>query len=369
MKPIKIFDLQFDKTFRDRFYQFSEQIFDEAFLTNHSCVELVENKLKTWHDRAHSIAVNSGSSALIAALMAIDISDREVILPTNTFISCWLAVIQAGGIPVLVDIEPEHLGLDLEQVKEKITAKTKAIMTVHIGGIVSPEIHALQNICKQNGLFLVEDCAHAHGSQYQGQKAGSFGDISCYSFHLTKVMTSGEGGLIVTNSDELASKVISIRQFGKSKENPHVFDQLGGNFKMPELNAAVLLVELERARERILRRQAIAEYYMRHLSQDWQIMKSVNIDECSFYKVISNGRFSRHHVEPFLKSRDIAIPNGVYYTPLHLQPVVRKIQGQAFSFPVAEEFCQRHFCLPCYPELSDAQLERVVLSLNEFENL
>ncbi len=368
MKPVRIFDIQFDKKARDEFYSYCEQIFSEGYLTNHTFVKKAEELYSSLFMQQNAIAVNNGTSALLAAFLAIDIAGYEVIMPTNTFIACWLAVVQAGGIPVLVDMDPKHLGLDLSQVRSLITKKTKAILTVHIGGIISPEIAELQELCKTNKLVLVEDCAHASGSTLNGLHAGKFGAIACFSFHLTKTITSGEGGLVTTDSTSLAKKVLSIRQFGKSEGNPHMFENFGGNFKLSELQAALMLTDLNRSKIRIAQRQKIAFKYIQSLDSNfWNFIKPTPGAESSFYKVMCRPNTSRSKLADFLKKFEIQLPNGVYYTPLHNQPIVKTYGLTSAPFLEADKFSEKHVCLPCYPELQEDQINYTIDCLKNFE--
>lgn len=360
---VKIFDLSFDAEFRRNFYQNCEQVFNDAYLTDHTLVARFEEKFNAWSGTKYNIAVNNGSSALTVALLSLDLHPGdEVMMQTNTFIACWQAALQAGLKPVLLDIDPKFLGPDLEQMRALTGPRTKALVLTHIGGILTPDLPKIKKFCEENGIFLVEDCAHAHGSSYVGIKAGSWGELGCFSFHQTKVMTAGEGGLVSTASAARAEKVSSIKRFGRSLDNPHVFDRMGHNYKMSELTAAFLLTEEMRSSSRISRRQQIAKVYKEALTtSQWQIFWPPESSECSFYKVIARGPLKRAEVAEKLLKKDIQIPNGVYNTPLHRQPVV---QSKA-TFTAADTFCTEHFCLPCYPELTDAQIEHVIKSLKE----
>ena len=364
---VKIFDLKFDSEFRREFYEKCEKIFDEAYLTDHTYVRAFEERFSEWSGCPHNVAVTSGTHALVVALRALQLQPGdEVLMQTNTFIACWSAVRQCGLTPVLLDIEPDYLGPDLTHFQNSITPRTKALIITHIGGLLTPDLPQIQKICRQNGLFLIEDCAHAHGSQLNATPAGAWGDIGCFSFHLTKVMTCGEGGMLTTRSPELADKIRRIKSFGRSAENPHVFDSIGSNFKMSELAAAFLLTEEKRSAHRIERRRQIAEIYREKLDRTrWKIFWPSDNQNCSFYKAIALSPIPRPELQAALHPKQIQLPNGVYYTPLHRQPIVRKISGIQGEFPVADNFCDRHVCLPCYPELSTDQLNYVLQSLAE----
>ena len=155
----------------------------------------------------HAIAVNSGTSSLEIILRALDVQGQDVLVPTNTFFATAAAVVHAGGRPVLVDMDPESFAVKPEDVEQCLTPKTAGIIVVHIGGIVSKRILELQDLARRKGLWLVEDAAHAHGSSFNNVKAGAFGIASSFSFYPTKVMTSGEGGMILTRDNRLVDPV------------------------------------------------------------------------------------------------------------------------------------------------------------------
>ena len=172
----------------------------------------------------HAIAVNSGTSSIEIILRSLGVEGKKVLVPANTFFATAAAVVHAGGIPVFVDMDPQSFGLDPDAVEKKLTPGTAGILVVHIGGIVSARMPALADLAKAKGLWLVEDAAHAHGSSFQSVSAGAFGIGGSFSFYPTKVMTSAEGGMIVTSDDRLAEESRIYRDQGKKSftENAHV---------------------------------------------------------------------------------------------------------------------------------------------------
>ena len=366
LEKIKIFDLKFDQNFRKDFYELCEQVFDEAYLTNHTMVNRFEDNFSSWTKCQFNVAVNNGTSALAAALLSLDLpAGSEVIIPTNTFISCWYAALRADLKPVLIDIDSSFLGIDIDSLKQQINSNTKAIIITHIGGLISNQLPEIKKICTENNIYLIEDCAHAVGSNLNGVPAGAWGDVACFSFHLTKTITGGEGGLVCTNSSKLFENLISIRQFGMTKTNPHQFDRIGFNTKMTEIIAAFLLVELKRAPQRISRRRQIAEYYFSNLKNSkWQLFCPESFQDSGFYKSICQGPIAREKVQPYFTENSISLPNGVYFTPLHQQPIVKKYyQNKNFNFKNSNFFSEYHFCLPCYPELTNSQISHAVNTL------
>ena len=167
-------------------------------------VEKLEREFADYVGVKHAIAVNSGTSALEIALRYFELNGGEVIVPTNSFVASANAVIFAGGKPVLADIKKETLCIDPNEIRKKISANTKGVMVVHLAGLIPPEMKEIQEICKENNLFLIEDAAHAPGASIDNKKAGNLGDVGCFSFFPTKPMTTGEGGIITTNDVKLA---------------------------------------------------------------------------------------------------------------------------------------------------------------------
>jgi dTDP-4-amino-4,6-dideoxygalactose transaminase len=358
---VKIFDFSYGKKEMSLFFQHCETILAEGHLTNHTYVGKFEAGFARLAQTKHGLAVSNCTSALHALMLAQGVKGKEVILPTNTFIGAWLAVVMAGGKPVLTDIDPVFLGPSLVQIQEKISQRTSALLTVHIGGIISPEIVQLQSICEENRISLYEDCAHAHLCSWRGVPAGRFGRAGAFSFHLTKVMTTGEGGMIVTDDSFLADKIASIRQFGKMASSPHQFERLGWNMKMTEFQAALGCLELERGLARVNRRQQIAALYEQRLrGSPWRQILPPSGGVSSFYKVILLSPVARSKVEARLRDQNISLTNGVYFTPLHRQKVVNDFEpARPSEFPVSEVFSDSHICPPCYPELSDESIHRI----------
>jgi perosamine synthetase len=362
VRKIPIFDLKFDSEFRQQFYAGCEDIFNEGHLTNHTMVKKAEDEFKKRNHSPYALAVSSGTSALEIALKALDVKDKEVILPTNTFIATFLAIRSAGGIPVIADIEDEFFSLCPKKLKAKITAKTKAVIVVHVGGHIAPSINQVKQICLDNKLFLVEDAAHAHFAELDGVKAGNIGDIGCFSFHMTKVVTAGEGGLITTSNEGHFNKAYSLRQFGMDLANPLSHIQEGSNDKMGEFNALALRLDLERSALRISRRREIANRYQERLKDSaWKCQTDRDKSLGSYYKqiILPPEQLDRKSITDKLLAKNIALTNGVYYQPLHEQPICKTYLHKDDQFGVSNLFSKRHICPPCYPELSLEDIDRI----------
>lgn len=355
---IPIFKLEYSETDRAFLKSGLEKILDQGYLTNHTFVHSFEESFSRWNFSRFGVAVSNGTTAIEVALRSLNVRGKEVIIPSNTFIACAAAVLNAGGTPVLCDIELEYLSLDPAQVREKIGQNTGAVLVVHIGGIISPAIFELRQICEARGVPLVEDCAHAHGASYKGIKAGNIGQAGAFSFHMTKVMTTGEGGMVVTDSESLKNDLHSVRQFGKSQSNPLMHVRDGSNFKMTEMQALMGLLELQRVERRIQKRQKIAAVYEQKLKgSSWRTWAAAPEAVCPYYKKIVRSPIPRSKVEEALKRQGVALTGGVYYIPVHKQEVFK---GQSASdFKNTEIFSAEHICPPCYPELELSEIEKI----------
>ena len=212
-------------------------------------------------DGPHAVAVASGTAALTIALLALGVRGREVVVPANTFYATAAAVLQAGARPVFADVEAGTFALSAATTAAALTPRTAAVVTVHIGGLISPQIDELQALCDERGIALVEDAAHAHGATFDGRFAGSFGAAAAFSFYPTKVVTSGEGGMVLTGSEELAQEARIYRDQGKGAFSANHHVRLGSAWRMSELHAATGLVHLRRMEEFIARRRAVAARY------------------------------------------------------------------------------------------------------------
>ncbi len=305
-----------------------------------------------------AVAVSSGTSALEIALRSIDLAKgEEVLVPTNTFTATAAAIIFAGGTPVLTDIDAESLCIDVKNVQKNLASRTKAVIAVHVGGLICPQIKAIKEVCADHGLFLIEDAAHAHGSTIDGQSAGSLGDAGCFSFYPTKVMTTGEGGAITTNNDEMADRANILRDQGKESFSSNVIVELGYNWRMNELSAAVGLTQLKHLPRFIKRRNEIAKVYDEKLSSTSALtpLKVPAHIAHNYYKYIAflSPEASRERFKQKLREKGVRCSGEVYWPPLHRQtPYKDLLNLQEGKFPVAEEMCRRMICLPIYSQMT-----------------
>jgi len=315
----------------------------------------------------YAIAVNSGTSALEIILRAIGVQGREVVVPTNTFFATAAAVIHAGGRVRFADCEADSLALDLGSLRECLGANTAAVVIVHIGGLVSPRIHEISEVCRQVGVPLIEDAAHAQGSTLGGQPAGSFGIAAAFSFYPTKVMTSGEGGMITTSDEALYREALIYRDQGKEGFTTNYHVRLGYNWRMSEPHAIIGRTQLRHLPEFIDRRRQIAEIYDRRVGGLRGGVRSLAVPRSvhsNYYKYIAwlDPTVDRGALKKVLRDDfDIGLSGEVYETPCHQQPVFRAYP--AGRLLQAERICAEHICLPISAKMAADDAEYVVDSL------
>jgi dTDP-4-amino-4,6-dideoxygalactose transaminase len=317
----------------------------------------------------HAIAVSSGTSALEIALRAQDLRARdEVILPTNTFGATCAAVIFAGGKPVITDISPTSMTIDADMVRRAISPKTKGVIAVHIGGLICPQIESIREICEERDLFLIEDAAHAHGSKIHGKEAGSLGSAGCFSFYPTKVITSGEGGMITTDSDDVRAIAEILRDQGKENYSSNRIVKLGFNWRMPEICAALGAVQLRRLDEFIERRNAIARIYdegFGALKLQRVLTPADQVNNYYKYSFFLPMTVERDKFKTICRERGVAYGGEVYWPPLHLQPAFADFIDKRVRFDVTNELGKRMVNPPMFSQMTHEQAQRVMETTRE----
>lgn len=331
-------------------------------LTDGPFVQQFEKQFAQYNHTKYAVAVNSGTAALDVALRHYKLKGREVVVPTNTFISTPNAVIFAGGKPVFADMNESTLGVDVEDLKRKVTSKTAGVIVVHIAGLVCPQIEDLKEFCEERGLFLLEDAAHAHGAMKGERKAGTFGDAGCFSFYPTKVMTSGEGGMIITDNSELAEEARCLRTCGQNAERQAVM--LGHNWRLSEIAAVVGKHQLEHLEEFIAKRNQVAKWYEEVLA---------DVKGVSLFKVPPNFRHSyykypvklaegidRLKLAASLKDKYDIETGHVYYPPCHLQPYYLQAFGTRMGdLPTSERVLKQVMCLPMHAAVTEENVHYI----------
>jgi dTDP-4-amino-4,6-dideoxygalactose transaminase len=315
----------------------------------------------------YAIAVNSGTSALEIPLRVLGVEGKEVVVPSNTFFATPAAVLHAGGKVRFADVDPSTFALSLETVRAALTPKTVGVIIVHIGGIVSPETPAIAAFCKEKGLFFLEDAAHAHGSTLGGKAAGTFGVAASFSFYPTKVMTSGEGGMIVTDDERIYREALQYRDQGKEGFTTNFHVRLGYNWRLSELHTAVGISQLKRLPEFLESRRRAADQYTKALAglKGLTPVLPAAGSLSNFYKYIvrlepgiDRARFKKTMKE----KHSVSLSGEVYEVACHRQPVFAPYATEAL--PGADEACGRHVCLPVYAGMTTAEVDQVVGALS-----
>jgi len=347
-----------------------DEILESGQLTLGEYTKEFEEKFANYLGVKYAVAVNSGTSALEIPLRALDVQGFSVIVPTNTFFATPASVIHAGGKVIFADVT-ENLCLDPNSVKQKIRKDTKGVIIVHIGGVVPPQVKEIQEICHEHNLFLVEDAAHAHGSSLNGKPAGTFGDAAAFSFYPTKVMTSGEGGMIVTSDENIYRRALVFRDQGKAGFLGNVHTEMGYNWRMSEVHAAIGLSQLARLNEFITTRRKVAQIYDKELGKISKVtaVKVPSSVKSNYYKypAILDDGIDRALLKKKLKEGyEVSLSGEVYELPCHLQPIFKDLYGfSGGEFPVAEDLCRRQICLPVFATMTDEQAKYVVDSLKK----
>lgn len=317
--------------------------------------------------KKHAVAVNNGTNSLILALRALDLpGGSEVIIPTFTIISCALACIYNNLVPVFIDCDKKTQGMDVSKIKEKITERTKAIMPVHIYGH-PVDMYPVLKIAKKYNLYVIEDFAEAIGSLYKDKKCGSFGDINCTSFYGNKLVTAGEGGICLTDNRNLAERLRRLRNLGFIPQERFVHYELGFNFRMTNVQAAIGCAQLERVDEHIKRKARMAATYNRTLKKLQQKgFLNLPVEETWakntywMYAVVLNEKFGIKAKEVIEKLREKNIHARPFFYPLHLQPAFRKLPWyKKENLPVSEKLYEYGFYLPSGLTLKKEDIEKV----------
>lgn len=312
----------------------------------------------------HCVAFNTGTSALHIAMLLLNVkSGDEVITTPSTFVATSWAISYVGAKPVYVDIEDHTFNLDPKLVEGAITARTKAILPVHLYGLPF-DIEPLLEICRKHQLPLVEDAAQAHGAKYKGKVIGTFGSISCFSFYPGKNLGAyGEGGALVTNNAEFAARARALREHGSRQRYYH--DEVGYNYRMEGIQGAVLGVKLKHLDSWTAGRSRVAHHYTELLAGTPLQLPSEPQGVQSAWHLYVVRHPKRDALKKHLESNHIGCALH-YPLPLHLQKAYAHLGYKQGDFPVAEKAARECLSLPIYPEMTDAQVNRVAQVVKEF---
>jgi dTDP-4-amino-4,6-dideoxygalactose transaminase len=313
----------------------------------------------------YAIALNTCTSALEVLLTSKGVKGKRVAVPTNTNFATVAAVLRAGGIPVFLDMTKEYFVPNLDILRHTVEKNPDiaGVVWVHVGGVISPDFPQVVEFCRSRGLFLLEDCAHAHGSALGGVKAGNFADGGAFSFFPTKVMTTMEGGMITTNSKEEADLARSLRNQGKRDgDYGGLHYDLGSSWRMSEISAYMGLVMLNKLDEMVAKRQRAVDLLLPTIKAlGLAYVDTSHMDQASHYKfiVVFNSGESLESLKQKLRAEGVLLGGGVYEVPCHRQPVFRHISFDPEDVRTAEEYCPRHICPPITSGLRDEDVEKI----------
>lgn len=310
-----------------------------------------------------AVAVNSGTSALEILLRIHGAEGRRVAVPTNTNFATVAAILHAGGMPVYVDMSVDTFMPTLESLQAVHAEEPIAgAVWVHIGGVIAPDFVELVDWCRSQGIFVIEDAAHAHGSRIRGTRAGALADGGAFSFFPTKVMTTMEGGMITTNDGETAALARSFRNQGKRGAafgNDH--RDLGNSWRINELSAAIGILQIARLDDMVARRSAASARMAAALDEiGVDYVRTDHMDEAANYKLIVRTSQTSDQLKPTFKEQGVVLGGGVYETPCHLQPVFEHVPIPKDGLPVAEQWCPRHICPPLTSRMEEDDVSRVI---------
>lgn len=342
-------------------------------------IEEFEQGWAAYCGRRYGIAVSNGTTALQLAVAALDLkAGDEVILPTFTIISCAIAVTYNGGVPVLVDCDPRTWCMDVNQIEEKITPRTRAIMPVHIYGH-PVDLDPLLELADKHGLAVIEDAAEAHGAEYlrghrgpekTWRRCGSFGTLSCFSFYANKLITTGEGGMVLTDDPQLAEKVRSHRNLCFQPGRRFYHEELGFNFRLTNMQAALGLAQLERMDEIVARKRWMGEEYSNRLRDIKALQLPVEETWARniywMYGIVLSEKTGMDATELAKRLRDSDVDTRPFFLGMDQQPIFRK-QGlfRNEHYPIAERLSRQGLYLPSGLGLTEHQLARVSDAVHE----
>ena len=326
-------------------------------------IEEFEKKFARYCGVKYGIATANGTVALHLALKALGVGKGdEVIVPTLTFVATANAVTYCNAKPVFVDSHPDYWCIDPEKIEEKITKNTKAVIVVHLYGHPC-DMDWIKDMAEDHGLYVIEDAAEAHGAEYKGNKVGSFGNISCFSFYGNKIMTTGEGGMCLTSDEELAEKMRVLRDHGMSKERKYWHEIVGFNYRMTNLQAAIGVAQLKKLDRFVERKRQIAKWYAEGLEDLAEkglitLHPEMKWAKCVYwmYSILIEEKAGINRDELMRKLEENGIETRPFFVPMHVLP----IYGNGGKLPVAEELARKGINLPTSIKLNKNMIKYII---------
>ena len=351
----------FDPSISDDEINATTSVLKSKFWASGSGINNVQNFEKSFGKYVGSketIAVNSGSAALHLGLSLFNLKNKEVLVPSLTFVSTVHAILQNGGIPVFIDIDPITLSMNIDEIKKKISKKTEAIIAVHFGGMPI-NLKKLKKISLEYKIPIIEDAAHACGSKYDNKKIGSHSDLICFSFHPVKNLAMPSGGAICINknSSKFKKTLNSKRWCGITNRKNYYYDvdKMGWNYYMNEISASIGLVQLKKLDKLNKIRLKIAKQYFKELNVEFKMPFSKN---CSYHLYWIRVKKRKEFIN---KMKLKGIETGIHYNPVHLMTFYKKYGRR---LPITEKISKEIVSIPIHPNLTQNDVDRVVTSIN-----
>ena len=347
---------------KDDLMQKFNNIYNSGWYIKGNEVKSFEDNFSNYIGCKYCVGVGNGLDAIKLALLALDIGQGdEVIVPSNTFIATVLAISQVGATPILVDPDIDTYNISYKNIENSITKKTKAIIVVHLYG-QSADMDEILEIVKNNKLYLIEDCAQAHGAEYKGKKVGSFGDISCFSFYPGKNLGAlGDAGAIVTNNKSYANKIRSLSNYGSSIKYKHEYK--GINSRLDEIQAGFLNVKLKYIDKMINERSKVANRYLKEIHNDKIILPKVKSDRNHVWHIFAIRTNERNKFQEYLKKNNI---DTVIHYPVSIAKQKAYKNDNINDLPIAYKISKEELSLPLYYGMKDEEIDYVIDIINKY---
>ncbi len=350
------------KNIKDEAIKKFEEIYDSGWYIQGNEVKLFEKNFANYIGCKYCIGVGNGLDAIKIALLSLNIGPGdEIIVPSNTFIATVLAISQIGAVPILVDPDIDTYNISYKNIKNSITNRTKAVVVVHLYG-QSADMDEILEITKNNNLFLIEDCAQAHGAVYKGKKVGSFGDISCFSFYPGKNLGAlGDAGAVLTNDKEYANKARALSNYGSNIKYHHIYK--GINSRLDEIQAGFLNVKLKYIDDIISKRNEIANRYLHGINNKKIILPKVKSDRNHVWHIFAIRTINRDKFQKYLKENNI---ETVIHYPISIAKQDAYVNDNINDLPLADLISSEELSLPLYYGMSDKEISYIIDIINKY---
>lgn len=330
--------------------------------SNGKYIACFEEAFASYCQAKHGLSCSNGTVALHLALLGLGVGPGdEVIVPTLTYVATANAVTYCGAQPVFVDAESQSWNIDPASIEEKITPRTRGIIVVHLYGL-PVDMEPIWALTRKYGIFLIEDAAQAHGAEYGGQRVGSLGDVATFSFYGNKIITTGEGGMVVTNDDGLASRVRQLKGQGMDPDNRYWFPMVGYNYRMTNVAAAIGLAQFEKIEWHLARKREVAGHYARLLARipgvQFQSAPPQSKSVSWLVSIMLGAEISLSRDQVMNALADAGIETRPFFYPMHSLPMYRSLAGDS-QFPVADHLSEHGFNLPSSAVLTPQDIETI----------